>query len=161
MPKINVKSHPVKTIVGLLYHGTNGQNEIPALWDQLMARESEVPYRDFSEPVSYGISIMGPESGETQAFDYIAGYPVSEVPEALPEGMAAFDIPAGEYAVIACPDLASLGQAYDALYNRWLPESGYELDLAGGNFCFELYTEEFNPPEGSEKLYIYMPVKAK
>jgi predicted transcriptional regulator YdeE len=161
MPKIDVKSHPAKTIVGLKYHGTNEKNEIPALWGQLMAREEEVLHRDFSEPVAYGISIMGPDFEETHAFDYIAGYPVEKVPDELPEGMAAFKIPEGEYGVIVCPNLASLAQAYDAIYNRWLPESDYALDLSAGNFCFELYTEEFNPPEGTEKLYIYVPVKAK
>ncbi|MCB2210350.1 GyrI-like domain-containing protein [bacterium] len=161
MPKIEVKTHPSKTIVGLKYHGTNEKNEIPGLWDQLMPRAGEIPHRDFSTPAAYGINIMGPEFEETHEFDYIAGFPVEQMPEEMPEGMAAFTVREGEYGVIVCPNLASLSQAYEAIYNRWLPESDYELDLSGGNFCFELYTEEFNPPEGSEKLYIYVPVKAK
>ena len=159
MPEIKVVDFPKTYVAGMLYHGTNEQNEVPALWDILMQREAEVAKRDTSEPVAFGISIMGPDYGETQVFDYIAGYPVTDTLTALPEGMGQYEIPEGQYAVITCPNLASLGQAYDAIYNRWLPESVYQLDLSVGNFCFELYTEEFNPPEGSEKLYIYVPVK--
>jgi predicted transcriptional regulator YdeE len=161
MPKIEVKDFPKTYVAGLLYHGANEAGEIPALWDTLQEREAEITGRDFSEPVAYGISIMGPEFEDSHVFDYIAGFPVNDTLDDLPEGMGQFEIPAGQYAVIVCPNLASLGQAYDAIYNRWLPESEYKLDLSFGNFCFELYNEEFNPPEGSEKFYIYLPVKKK
>ena len=161
MPKIEVVDFPKTYVVGMLYHGTNEQNEIPGLWDILMLREVEIARRDTSAPIAFGISIMGPEFEETHVFDYIAGFPVTDTMDNLPEGMGQFEIPAGKYAMITCPNLASLSEAYDALYNRWLPESDYQLDLSFGNFCFELYGEEFNPPAGSEKLYIYMPVTKK
>jgi predicted transcriptional regulator YdeE len=158
MPEIKVVDFPKTHVAGMLYHGTNEKNEIPALWDILMQREAEVAKRDTARPLAFGISIMGPEFEETKVFDYIAGYPVTDRLTDLPEGMGQYEIPEGQYAVVTCPNLASLGQAYDAIYNRWLPESEYQLDLSVGNFCFELYTEEFNPPAGSEKLYIYVPV---
>jgi predicted transcriptional regulator YdeE len=161
MPKIEVKSYPKTIVVGVNYHGKNAAGEIPQLWEVLMAREAEVADRDLDAMAAYGVSIMGPEFASTQEFEYIAGYPVLKMPEKMPEGMAGFEIPAGDYAVITCPNLASLAEAYDALYNRWLPESEYTLDLSHGNFCFELYDEDFNPPAGTEKLYIYLPVKAK
>lgn len=161
MPKIDVVNYPKTYVAGLLYHGANEAGEIPALWGLLMQREAEIAGRDFSEPVAYGVSIMGPEFEGSHVFDYIAGFRVKDTLDELPEGMGQFEIPEGQYAMIVCPNLASLGQAFDAVYNRWLPESDYELDLSFGNFCFELYTEEFNPSEGSEKLYIYVPVKKK
>ncbi|MBG0770112.1 MAG: GyrI-like domain-containing protein [Anaerolineaceae bacterium] len=161
MPKIEVLDFPKTYVAGALYHGKNENNEIPALWDILMQREMEITHRDTAAPIAFGINIMGPEWDETHVFDYIAGYPVTKTLDDLPEGMGQFEIPAGQYAVITCPNLASLGEAYGAIYNRWLPESEYKLDLSSGNFCFELYTEEFNPPAGSEKLYIYVPVTKK
>lgn len=161
MPEIKVVDFPKAHVAGMLYHGDNAQNEIPTLWDILMQREAEVAMRDMSEPLAFGISIMGPDFEQTKMFDYIAGYPVTDTLTDLPEGMGQFEIPAGQYAVITCPNLASLGEAYDAIYNRWLPASDYQLDLSFGNFCFELYNEEFNPQAGSEKLYIYVPVTKK
>ena len=161
MPEIKVVDFPKTYVAGMLYHGDNEQNEIPGLWDILMQREAEIARRDTSAPIAFGISIMGPEFEGSHVFDYIAGFPVTDTIDNLPEGMGQFEIPEGHYAVIVCPNLASLGQAYDAIYNRWLPESDYELDLSFGNFCFELYNEEFNPPAGSERLYIYVPVKEK
>jgi len=161
MPKIEVKPYPKTKVVGVNYHGKNEKGEIPQLWEVLMEREAEVMDRDMDAMCAYGVSIMGPDFEATQAFEYIAGYPVLKMAGELPEGMVGFEIPAGEYAVITCPNLASLAEAYEALYNRWLPESDYALDLDHGNFCFELYAEDFNPQAGTEKLYIYIPVKAK
>lgn len=161
MPKIEIKSLEKTIVVGVNYHGKNETGEIPQLWGVLMEREDEVEDRDLDQMCAYGISIMGPDFEASHEFDYIAGYPVFSIPEKMPEGMAGFEIPAGKYAVITCPNLASLAEAYDALYNRWLPESDYILNLDHGNFCYELYGEEFNPPAGTEKLYIFMPVKAK
>jgi predicted transcriptional regulator YdeE len=101
---------------------------------------------------------MGPDYEENMVFDYIAGFPVTEEPEVLPEDMAKFKILDLNYAVITCPNLMSLGKSYDAIY-RWVAESpDYDLDLSGGNFNFEYYGEEYSPPE-SEKFYIYVPVK--
>jgi AraC family transcriptional regulator len=161
LPDIKVKPHDAKIIVGLKYHGKNEKGEVPALWDALMAKQAAIPHRDFSVPAAYGISIMGDDFGETQMFDYVAGFPVTALGEDLPEGLASFTIPAGDYVVITCPNLDSLQQAYHAVYDNWLPGSDDALDLSNGNFCFELYGKAFNPPAGSEKLTIYVPVKAK
>lgn len=161
MPKIEVKSHPEMIVVGLAYRGKNDAGEIPKLWGELMGRTKEVENRDFFVHAAYGVSIMGPDYDENMVFDYIAGFPVTEKPESLPEGMAVFIIPEADYAVITCPNLASISQAYDALY-RWVPESEeYAFDFSAGNFNFELYGEEYNPEAGTEKFYIYVPVKKK
>ena len=161
MPKITIKSHPEMIIVGLKYHGKNEAGEIPQLWGQLMGRAAEIQKRDWSVRAGYGVSIMGEDFEQTMIFDYIAGFPVLEAPDALPEGMGQFKLPEGNYAVITVPDLASISQAYDAVY-RWIAASEeYAVDLSAGNFNFELYGEEFMPDEGSEKFFIYVPVKEK
>jgi predicted transcriptional regulator YdeE len=149
------------TIVGLGYHGKNDAGEVPQLWGALMARAEEIKDRDYAIRAAYGISIMGPDYEETMIFDYIAGFPVEGTGEDLPEGMAKYTIPEGQYVEITCPNLDSIGKAYDAVY-RWAEQSDkYEIDLTKGNFCFELYGEEFMPDQGSELFYIYVPVKTK
>ena len=161
MSKAELKQHPAVTIAGLKYTGKNQAGEIPKLWEDLMARMGEIPNLDEPVEAAYGISIMPPDFDETQVFDYIGGYGVSGDVADLPAGMEVFEIPEGQYAVIVCPNLASISEAYDALYTRWLPESGFELDLSHGNFCFELYGMEFMPAEGKEKFTIWVPVKEK
>lgn len=161
MPKIEIKPHEQMTIVGLKYQGKNQSGEIPQLWGKLMERAGDIPKRDFSVPAGYGISIMNEDFEETLIFDYIAGFPVLEDPDSLPEDMGRFKIPEGSYAVITVPNLESISQAYDAVY-RWIAESdAYAVDLSAGNFNFELYGEEFMPDSGSETFYIYVPVKEK
>jgi len=160
MPKIEVKSHPKMTIVGLGYRGKNEVEEIPQLWGELMNRADEIKNRDFGVHAAYGISIMGPEYEETMVFDYIAGFPV-EGDQGAPEGLAQHTLPEGQYAAVTCPNLRSISKAYDAVY-RWIEGSEeFEVDLSKGNFNFELYGEEFMPDQGSELFYIYVPIKAK
>ncbi len=161
MPEIKIKNHDALTIVGLKYTGKAEGQEIPALWGKLMTLADQIPQRDFSAMAAYGVSVMGADFEATMVFDYYAGFPVEGDPQNLPEGMVKYQIPAGQYAVITCPNLASISQAYDALYKNWLPGSDYVLDFSHGNICFELYGEDYNPEAGSEKFYIYAPVKAK
>jgi predicted transcriptional regulator YdeE len=161
MPKTEIKSHPKRNVVGLKYHGKNQAGEIPQLWGQLMGRAAEIQARDWSVRAGYGVSIMGEDYEETMVFDYIAGFPVLEVPDQLPPGMGQFTLPEQTYAVITVPNLDSISSAYDAVY-RWIAQSeAYAVDLSGGNFNFELYGEEFMPDEGSEMFFIYVPVKEK
>ena len=158
MPEIKIKSHPERIVVGLMYTGKNEAGEIPQLWGKLM--DYDIADRDFSVHAGYGISMMGPDYDQTMIFDYIAGFAVTEAPINLPEEMGKFTIPAGEYAVITCPNLANISKAFTAVY-RWVAESpDYAMDLSSGNFNFEYYGEEFEPPD-SEKFFIYVPVKAK
>jgi predicted transcriptional regulator YdeE len=161
MPKIEIQSHPPVTIVGLKYHGKNENDEIGQMWGAVMNRLDQIPNLIQPLKAGYGINVMDESFEVSGEFDYIGGYPVSESPADLPEEMAAFDIPEGDYAVITCPNLASIQEAYDALYNRWLPESDYKLDLSHGNFSFELYGEDFMPDQGSEKFTIWAPVIGK
>ncbi len=161
MPRIEVITYPEVCVVGMKIHTEGKPTDIPALWEELGPRRVEIRDLDESASVAYGISIMMPDFEQTKAFDYIAGFPVMGKPDELPEGMDSFTIPAGEYVMVVCPNLASIPQAYKAIYNRWLPQSDYALDLSNGNFCFELYGEEFDPGSGSEKFFIYVPIRKK
>jgi predicted transcriptional regulator YdeE len=161
MPEIKVKSHPQMTVIGLLYHGKNEGGEISQLWEKLMERQGDIKDIDGSVMACYGVSIMGPDFDETMVFDYIAGYPVTKAADELPKGMGKFTIPEGQFAVITCPNLASISQAYCAIYRFVRESEEVTFDFSGGNFNFELYGEEFNLQAGSEKFYIFVPIKEK
>ena len=68
------------------------------------------------------------------------------------------DIPAGKYAVAhfeILPD--QYGDAWNAVYGGWFPESGYKPD---DRPCFELYLNDPKQhPEGKHVVDIYAPVK--
>ena len=161
MPKIEVTSHPEVTVVGLKYRGKNQAGEIPQLWGEIDRYWDKIQSLDDAAHAAYGISIMGEGFGETRVFDYLAGFPVLDKEAQQPEDLGSFTIPEGEYAVITVPNLESISQAFDAVY-RWVSQSeNFDLDLSAGNFNFELYGEEFMPVDGSEKFYIYVPVKEK
>jgi len=67
-------------------------------------------------------------------------------------------IPAGKYAIAhfeITPD--QYGDAWNAVYGGWLPESGYQPD---DRPCFELYLNDPKEhPEGKHVVDIYAPVK--
>ena len=161
MPKIEVTTYSEAYVVGLKLKTRGMANKIPKLWKKSGQRRAEIKDLDESAPVAYGISIMMPDFERTKKYDYIAGFPVMGKPDELPKGMEFFKIPAGEYVMVVCPNMASIPQSYKAIYNRWLPQSDYELDLSNGNFCFELYGEEFDPGSGSGKFFIYVPIRKK
>jgi AraC family transcriptional regulator len=161
MPKINVKSHPEVIVVGLKYQGKNEAGEIPQLWQEINQYWDKIQALDEAAHAGYGISIMDEDFEKTMVFDYVAGFPVLDEDAKQPEDLVSFTIPEGEYAVITVPNLENISQAFDGVY-RWIAQSDeYVLDLSRGNFNFELYGEEFMPAEGTEKFYIYVPVKEK
>lgn len=144
---------PAFTIVGLLIHTKPMAPEIPALWDQFVPRMGEVQHG--AEPGgSYGL--MGHFDQKTGMFDYMAGHAVEKV-DNLPPGMTQWDVPANIYAVFEAT-LPTLGETFGAIYNTWLPTSGYQ-QAAGPNF--EYYGESFNPNDSAPELEIYIPVEKK
>ena len=161
MPKIEILTHPEVTVVGLKYRGKNEAGEIPQLWQKANQIWEKIQTLDDAAHAGYGISIMDEAFEDTMVFEYIAGFPVLEGDAEQPEGLDTFTIPAGEYAVITVPNLASISQAYHAIY-RWISQSDFvEEDHTSGNFNFELYGEAFMPEQGSEKFFIYVPIKKK
>lgn len=148
-PKI--VSRPAFSVVGMLYHGKNENNEIAQMWGEFNPRFDEVKHMINLEAPAYGV--CNPP-GEDGAFDYIAGFELSST-AAPPEGMLTWDVPDGKYAVFPCT-LKTIGQAYQHAFETWLPGSGYQRVEAPD---FELYDENFDPQEEGSVLYIYIPIK--
>lgn len=148
-PQIVTK--PAFTVVGMLLRATPMTPEISKLWSRFAPRMDDVPH--LAEPgVSYGV--MDHYDVETSQFDYMAGCSVEQVDE-LPEGMERWGVSANTYAVFETT-IPNLGQTWDAIYNGWLPTSGYRH--ATGPY-FERYSETFSPDDPASTLSIYIPIE--
>ena len=144
-PKIVTK--PAFTVVGLMYHGKNENNEIPQVWDKLNPRYEEIQHR-----VGPAYGVCG-EMEDNGRFHYLAGFEVTTALD-LPPGMEKWDVPQQQYAIFPCT-LKTIHETYQYIFDTWLPQSGYAR--ADGP-DFEFYGEEFNMATG-EGMAVYLPVK--
>lgn len=161
MTNIEVTQKPQLRLVGLSCHAKAGTDELPQLWGRLNQRQGEISPPDNLREAAYGISVMGADFAETQTFDYFAGFPSDMGDDAMPEDMVSFMLPGGLYAIGLCPSLNTIEATFDDLYNRWLPESDYELDCDRGDLCIEIYDERFDPATSLGEFLVGFPVKPK
>jgi AraC family transcriptional regulator len=142
---------PAFTVVGMNYRGKNEQNEIPQLWQALSPRSHEIENL-VQAHVGYGIMYDYDESsGE---FDYLAAMEVSSVTN-VPKGMMSLEVPEQTYAVLTCT-LPTIGQAFDRIYHKWLPGSGYQR-AAGPEF--EYYDARFDVQRPDSEMDLYIPIE--
>jgi AraC family transcriptional regulator len=159
--KFEVKRLEAWKVMGVLYKGKNENQELQDAWKEVGQRANEIPHKRMNgnwygvcEPLEESISDLDFE----QAYEirYVAGVEVTEVDQ-IPEGMDVWEIPRQEYAIFChMGDVEKMGETYQLIYSKWLPESGYEAVHAHD---FELYNEEFQPGKEDSKCYIYVPVK--
>lgn len=147
---VKIVERPEFIVVGLKYRGKSEQGEIPQLWQALGPRSGEIEMVD--DTAAYGISAnIDQETGE---FDYVAGFEVSSA-EDVPEGMVAFEVPGGRYAVFSTT-LPKIGETFDQAYHTWLPQAGHQ-PRSGPEF--ELYDERFDPQDPDSEFDLYIPIK--
>lgn len=146
-PKIVTK--PAFTVVGMLYHGKNENNEIAQVWSEFMPRVKEIEHMGLQN--AYGV--CGPHE-EEDVFQYVAGFEVDSVAD-VPEGMVSRQVPEQTYAVFPCT-LETIHEAYQYAFQTWLPQSDYQ---SGDGPDFELYDEDFRQEVKGSQMYIYVPIK--
>jgi AraC family transcriptional regulator len=138
-------------VVGLKYRGKNENYEIPQVWQALGPRTGEIENLA-DHTAAYGISAdVDHSAGE---FSYIAGFEVSNA-EDVPEGMVAFEVPAGKYAVFRTT-LPKIGETFQNAYHTWLPQAGHQ---PSGGPEFELYDEQFDPQDPKSEFDLYIPIQ--
>ena len=126
---------------------------IPLLWQRFNAWEGSIA--GAVGPVAYGTCYNGDDTG---SFDYMAGVEVSGFDD-LPVEFARLRVPANRYAVFRhSGHVSGTPQTFHAIWNSWLPGSGYEVDDAP---MFERYGPEFDGRTGLGGFEIWFPVKAK
>ena len=149
---VTIVERPAVRIAGLAVRTdmVKAGQDCPALWhEQFGPRMGELCPSGGCE--SYGASWLVDMAAGT--FDYCAALPLKEG-LTLPEGMQAWDLPAGLYAACPVPSLAELAAAYGFVYSQWL--SGQKAyALAGQAPCYELYPADFM---GTGRLTLYVPL---
>lgn len=136
------------TVVGLEYFGDNKLGEIASLWPVFNEREEEVENKIADG--SYGVCSEMDEKGN---FSYVCCVKVSKLDE-IPQGMVTKVVPQGKYGVFTFTgDLSNLQAFYGNIYQNWLAENKFELDMRPD---FEHYDRRFME-DGTFDIYI--PIK--
>ena len=148
-PKIATR--PAFKVIGMKYHGTAQENEIPQLWVNFMGRQDEIQHR-VDTLLSYGVTTSF--DFVSREFDYIACIPVEEIAE-VPDGMVGIEIPEGTYAEFTTT-IPTMMESYKYANDKWLPQSGYVRDYRPE---FEEYPGEFNPDDPESRFRFYVPIK--
>ena len=159
-PEILVCSE--KKLVGMRISTSMAEDNTVAMWQQFMPRRKEVT--NTVAPLFYSIQVFNgglnvDEFTPKTIFEKWAAVEVSDF-ETIPEGMHAFLLPAGLYAVFIYKGVSSaFYEAAQYIYGRWLPESVYMLD---DRPHFDVMGEKYlgpNNPESEEEIWI--PVKLR
>ena len=118
-PRVQVVELPAREVLALRHVGPVAT--IPHTWRRMEQRFGERPMSDW-----LGLSVGEPD--EADGFGYYVGVTPREgdVPDPAFEILA---IPAGSWALyeLAGP-YTRINTAFDAVYSRWMPGSGYEPD---------------------------------
>ena len=126
---------------------------IPGMWARFHQEVADIPARQGNDQVAYGVCCNGDDSGN---FDYIAGVEVSDFSD-LARRFGRIRIPEQRYAVFTHTDhIASIRRTVNAIWNQWLPSSGYKAADAPN---FERYDEKFDPVTGNGGFEIWIPVR--
>jgi AraC family transcriptional regulator len=148
-----------RLIAGLRSRYTTAtMNNIPAQWQRFVPYLGKIPGQ--VGRVAYGVCLD--PSNFTEGIEYLTGVEVSNS-SGLPGEFSVVSIPAQRYAVFVHGEhISRLRETLDAISQKWVPESGYEL--ARGNAetpaFFERYTEDFDPRTGLGGIAVWIPIKS-
>ena len=138
-------------VLGIQERANPMQVDYHAFWDLFEARAAEVqPIA--TEPAGYGVYFPTGQEGVVDVFGGMAVAPDASAPD----GLVLREVPAADYAIVECT-MGGIGPTWGAIYEEWLPSSGYEED--GPKPCFEHF-----PPgchEGTAPVRIHLPVRKK
>jgi predicted transcriptional regulator YdeE len=150
-----METRPVKreavTVMGLMRRFSDEDEHVGELWGQLGAYDARLqPLRAGED--HYGVAFL---TGEPGVWDYLAGVPVEGGAKAH-EGLVTREIPAGAYVLVEST-LKDMDEAFDFIYETWLPDSPYERDPA------KPVLDHYPPgtTSGSSPVFLSVPLKEK
>ena len=126
--------------------------QIPQLWQELAQHQAHIPQR--VGETAYGLCIRMPGG----AMQYLAGVAVWDF-DGLADPVQGFVVPAQDYAVFnhQAP-VSSIRQTIDAMFDQWLPDSGYQLPGQQPLHFFERYGPGFNASTGTGPISLWLPI---
>jgi AraC family transcriptional regulator len=125
---------------------------IPAQWQRFNPHFGHVPGQVGN--AAYGVCYNCDALGN---FDYLCDVELRDFSD-VPTEFVRLRIPAHRYAVFAHRShISGIRRTFNTIFNRWLPESGQQMDDAP---LFEQYGERFDPQTGEGGLEIWVPLKA-
>ena len=143
---VTIVEYPAKRLTGIKVRSNmaKAQEDCPALWQRFCT-----DYAQVMPTASYGVTVMV----NAEDFDYWAA--VEDQGGRLPADLEHVDIPAGKYAVCSVPNLASIGEAYMFIFQKWLAsQQAHAYNEQSPSF--ELYPPHWSPENPFE---IYVGIK--
>ena len=143
---VTIVEYPAKRLTGIKVRSNmaKAQEDCPALWQRFSSSYAQV-----MPAAAYGVTVMV----NAEDFDYWAA--VEDKDGRQPADMEHVDIPAGKYAVCSVPNLASIGEAYMFIFQKWLAsQQAHAYNEQSPSF--ELYPPHWSPENPFE---IYVGIK--
>ena len=161
--KIEVQAMPDIHIAYVRHHGQYNPHDkelFQGLFSKLMSWA--IPRNLFSPPETKAMTVYSSGHPDITAPDNLCvDACISIKKDTVVDGeVGKRVITGGQYAVISLTDatMDECGQAWDEVFNHWLPESGYQPD-DGGYYCNHLNDPEQHPQK-LHNVEMYLPVKA-
>lgn len=150
---------PAKKVAGIHLSMSFADNRTVELWRSFMPRRKELTNTVGSDLISMQVYPAEFDFAKVDINTKFTKWACAEVADfsAIPEGMTAFEIPEGLYAVFHYKGNPADGQnVFQYIFGEWLPASGYSIDQRPH---FEVLGPNYknNDPESEEEIWI--PVK--
>lgn len=145
---------PGKKLVGIHLKMSLTQNRTHELWSQFMPRRNEIINRVNGDYVSLQTYAEGHYENFNPNNEFKSWACVEVLDhENIPDGMEAFELPPGEYAVFDYKGSSNDGSIFRYIYGEWVPQSEYELD---NRPHFDVLGEKYknNDPNSEEEIWI-------
>lgn len=146
-----------KKLVGKNRSMSFADNTTAELWRSFMPHRKEIQNALSSD--LYSMQVYPPLFFErfnpSAAFEKRAALEVRDF-DAVPDGMEAFVLPAGTYAVFLYKGPAGSPVPFQYILQTWLPQSGYALDARPH---FELLGEKYKNNDADSEEEIWIPVR--
>ncbi len=137
------------TVQAILEHGT-----IKRLEATFFKRSIDIPNRVGRSKILIQIYPPSGYFGYHTSYTVILGCPVADL-NAIPEGMAGYQIPAGQYAKVThVGDEAWISKTYSFIYRHWLPRR----QRTPATFDYEVWDTRYLPGQAQSEIDIYVPL---
>jgi AraC family transcriptional regulator len=145
-------------LAGQPYYGNPEGGAFSKAWERFDTQHHPVPGR-VDPKIYYGLQVYGPEFMSEHHWLYMPSVQVNDLTD-LPGMLFGKTLPACTYAVFTAQHgLPSIPDAFMEAYQKWIPNSDYEIAYP---FDFELYDDDRFQGGGPEgEIDIYIPVRKK